>query len=350
MDKLALAGFLNPRKLELIIFPTEQCNFRCTYCYEDFEIGMMKPETVRAIKRLIDARITKLDHLVLKWFGGEPLLAKNIVLELSDYAKRQCSNFNVSYNSSMTTNAFGLGRNTFDTLIDLNIRHFQISIDGDEEQHNKTRKLMSGRGTFKKIWNNLLAIRSSEADFAILMRLHIHAENVDSIVELLPKIQEEFGADPRFGIVLYPVGNWGGDSVKQMVLTKSGKKVSTLTELNQQLTDLGWFENRPVNQGSAVNLVVDPCYASKPNAFIIRADATLGKCTVALSDKRNNVGRINDDGTLSIENEKVQSFMRGFATLDVSDLECPMRKMPAISEVKVVKFERKNDNAITQAA
>ncbi len=348
MDKLALAGFLNPRKLELIIFPTEQCNFRCTYCYEDFEIGMMKPETVQAIKKLIDARIAKLDQFRLKWFGGEPLMAKNIVLELGDYAKQQCAKFNVRYESGMTTNAFGLDRNTFDTLVELNIRHFQISIDGDEEEHNKTRKLMSGRGTFKQIWKNLLAIRSNEADFTILLRLHIHAENVDSIVELLPKLQAEFGSDPRFVISLYPVGNWGGESVKQMSLTKN--KVTTLTELTQQLTDLGWFINRPVNDDLAASTAIDPCYASKPNAFTIRADATLGKCTVALNDKRNNVGRINDDGTLTIENEKMQPFMRGFATLVESELECPMREMPKMNEVKVIKFERKNADAAMQAA
>lgn len=27
---------------QLIILPTEKCNFRCTYCYEDFLISKMK--------------------------------------------------------------------------------------------------------------------------------------------------------------------------------------------------------------------------------------------------------------------------------------------------------------------
>jgi len=29
---------LSPRHQELILLPTEKCNFRCTYCYEDFVI------------------------------------------------------------------------------------------------------------------------------------------------------------------------------------------------------------------------------------------------------------------------------------------------------------------------
>jgi len=40
LDKNILAT-LNPKSLELILYPTEQCNFRCTYCYEDFLIGRM---------------------------------------------------------------------------------------------------------------------------------------------------------------------------------------------------------------------------------------------------------------------------------------------------------------------
>ncbi|PJJ00771.1 hypothetical protein BX264_1060 [Streptomyces sp. 2333.5] len=42
-----LVAALTDRTLHLIILPTEQCNFRCTYCYEDFSVGRMGPETVQ---------------------------------------------------------------------------------------------------------------------------------------------------------------------------------------------------------------------------------------------------------------------------------------------------------------
>lgn len=70
---------LNPAALHLILFPTEKCNFRCTYCYEDFEIGKMSPEIVQAIKTLLSHRASSLSRLEISWFGGEPLLARDVI-------------------------------------------------------------------------------------------------------------------------------------------------------------------------------------------------------------------------------------------------------------------------------
>ena len=336
MDRRELAGFMNPRHLQLIVLPTEQCNFRCTYCYEDFEIGQMKPDTVEAIKKLLTKRLPNLGSLHLSWFGGEPLMAKQIVTEINAFAQTGAAEHGVLFRSAMTTNAFGLDRATFDTMLGLEVRDYQISIDGDEDEHDQTRKLVSGKGSFKRIWNNLLALRSSEETFKITLRLHVHQKNIDSLHRLLPRLQAEFGADPRFTIFLKGVGNWGGESVKQLSLLKTPGEA--IAELKQSLDKLGWFAAR--QSGAPAGPAFNPCYAAKPNSFVIRADGSLAKCTVAFSDPRNRVGQINDDGTLTIDGDKVRTFMRGFKTLDESSLHCPMQNMPKSAEVKVMTFER----------
>ena len=60
----------------LTLNPTQNCNFRCWYCYEKHPKGYMQPETVKRIKCLATHIFEKGDtkHFVLSWFGGEPLL------------------------------------------------------------------------------------------------------------------------------------------------------------------------------------------------------------------------------------------------------------------------------------
>jgi hypothetical protein len=58
-----LSAALSDRTLHLILLPTEQCNFRCTYCYEDFAIGRMERETINAVKLLLDRRFDGLQGL-----------------------------------------------------------------------------------------------------------------------------------------------------------------------------------------------------------------------------------------------------------------------------------------------
>ena len=68
--------------LHLIVMPTEKCNFRCVYCYEDFSIGRMKRAVIDGVKALIRRRVASLSSLEIQWFGGEPTLAHDIVCEV----------------------------------------------------------------------------------------------------------------------------------------------------------------------------------------------------------------------------------------------------------------------------
>jgi uncharacterized protein len=41
-----LVNCLSNEYQELILFPTEQCNLRCAYCYEDFKENSMSTDTL----------------------------------------------------------------------------------------------------------------------------------------------------------------------------------------------------------------------------------------------------------------------------------------------------------------
>jgi len=346
-----IASTLNPALQQLIIFPTEKCNFRCTYCYEDFAIGKMKEPVLQGIERFLARRVPELTELATDWFGGEPLVARDVVLRLSSYASRLCKEQGVALRGGMTTNAYLLNFALFEELLSYDQRFFQVTLDGWERGHDVLRKLASGRGTFERIWDNLLATRASGQDFHIQIRIHVRRDNRESLETLLDRIAESFGNDPRYTLDFEHLRNLGGAGGKTV------DRPMSLAELREVETALRERYDRAVaaaaDPAAAVPRIAPPsrppslvgefkgdaapgaapyiCYAAKPNSLLIRADGRIGKCTVALNDDRNTIGRINPDGSVTIDNALLQPWVRGLATLDENALGCPLGGMMSMA-------------------
>jgi uncharacterized protein len=106
----------------------------------------------------------------------------------------------------------------------------------------------------------------------------------------------------------------------------------------RKLAELGDEEREPIfNQlragalaGLPPSASFDPgnfCFASRPNSFVIRASGDIGKCTVALSDPANSIGRIHGDGTLEVRSEALAPWLRGWRG-DPDALKCPLIGLP----------------------
>ena len=67
------------------------------------------------------------------------------------------------------------------------------------------------------------------------------------------------------------------------------------------------------------------CYAARANAFVVRSDGRVAKCTVAFQDDRNTVGRLTEDGGLIIDHERHLPWLRGLISGDSAELTCPAR-------------------------
>ncbi|MGC9180683.1 MAG: hypothetical protein ACP5GZ_10850, partial [Vulcanisaeta sp.] len=67
-------------------------------------------------------------------------------------------------------------------------------------------------------------------------------------------------------------------------------------------------------------------YASWLNSIIIMPDGTLSKCTVRLYDDVNKVGKINNDGTLIVDEDKLLWWARGIINNDLKTAACPAFK------------------------
>ncbi len=311
-----ITGFRSD-SLHLILLPTERCNFRCTYCYEDFAIGRMRPETVLAVKRLIDRRLDDLQSLSVSWFGGEPMLGRGIVEDISEHIVRvRAERPNpFHYVADMTTNGYLLDIAKVERLASLGIHHFQISLDGPEALHDRTRLRADGKGTFQKIWYNLLAIRDGIAPVDILLRVHLTPDNLPLMPEFLAQLRVTFLADPRFKVLLKAVEHLGGPNDPTMETIPTRSQAGIIRELEKIVLD-------GLDSGALFS-APEICYAARPNSLVIRADGRVGKCTVALSDARNTIGQLLPDGSLQIDNARLGPWVQGWASGDLAALACP---------------------------
>ncbi len=300
------------RFLNLVINPTEKCNFRCVYCPEKFLLGRMKPEVVDGVKNLIYNRSDDLRKLGISWFGGEPTLAMGVVLDIMQHANRICSAKDITLCSGMTTNAYKLNTYNLKVLVTAGVTDYQISFDGEEEEHDRLRIRADGAGTFNAIWGSIVGAHSSDIPFTITIRVHVNRNNHESIKRLLRRISETIGSDSRFCMFIRPLSKLGGPNDQSLEIIEDNLPVD---ELRAYATSVGLKlkgeETAPI------------CYASKLNSFVIRSNGDVGKCTVALYDDRNLVGRLLPDGTMNLDVRKMLWWTRGLLSRNKKELECP---------------------------
>ena len=312
-----VANSLTNDILSLIILPTEQCNFRCFYCYESFELGKMNSEVVEAILKLVRQRASSLKQLNISWFGGEPLMAKDIVLYLSEEFQKLSKEFDFIYNGSMTTNGYYLESKLLKTLVDLGITSYQITLDGSKESHDKIRVMKNQKGSFNTIWSNLLSFRKIDSQFRIGLRIHYSPTTILDIKKFAPTLVNTFKNDKRFSLLFKNIAKLG--SVNDDILS-----TCTNNEIQQYQMELGLLAKDFNVTETELDYI---CYASKANSYMIRSDGSVGKCTVALKDDVNNIGKLKSNGELELDQDKFRLWSIGLQTGDADYLACPYHNL-----------------------
>ncbi len=305
------------RQLTLTILPTEKCDFKCVYCFEKFELGMIKPSVIEGVKNLISNRINDLSDLNVMWYGGEPLLAYNQVVEVMRHINALKPSSLRIY-SEMTTNGYNLTIDKFTTLVNVGVRTYQISFDGEQEEHNKLRLRRDEKPSFDTILGNLIAAHRTNLDFTIKVRLHINNINEQSVMRLLRRFKSEIDDDDRFEFNVRGLMKLGGENDATLpVISKDSKSVSNVVEFAKSLG----FKITPR----------DPtyiCYASKPNSYMIRPNGSIIKCGVHIYRSENRIGVLNPDGTLALDTQNTLRWSRGMFSGDRVELSCPALNFP----------------------
>lgn len=137
---------------------TEDCNLRCTYCYQTGKSGRrMSFETAKAVidAVLTDTRYISAAAVELDFIGGEPLLEIGLIRRAYEYFLRRCMELGhpwlVRHRVSLCTN----GTLYFSPEVQSFLRDycqsisFSVSLDGTKALHDACRRFPDGSGSYE---------------------------------------------------------------------------------------------------------------------------------------------------------------------------------------------------------
>src|SRR5699024_5938565 len=121
--------------------PTLSCNFGCPYCYEEPKSGFMSEEVQKSILDMITEAAKRRKDISVTWYGGEPLIAKDIIFNMSEKIINICEENDCDYSSYIVTNGYLVTDEIIENFKKYKITGAQITIDGPPEIHNSRRFL-----------------------------------------------------------------------------------------------------------------------------------------------------------------------------------------------------------------
>lgn len=152
-----LSDYSEFHRYGLFLGVSNSCNAMCSYCFAsqgDYgkKRGLMDKSTaVKSIDFFMKKVPNKCEANII-FFGGEPTLAFNTIVQTCDYIKNKYSDRN--YKLHIVTNATLLNEKMIDFLSDNNFS-MGISIDGGEKVQNLQRPLRGGKSSFYEATKNL---------------------------------------------------------------------------------------------------------------------------------------------------------------------------------------------------
>lgn len=277
-----------PKEIKLTVLPTLQCNLRCWYCYENHNgVTRMNERTIAAVKRLIDNTLlnTKIDKLMLDFFGGEPLLYYNqCVKPLVEYANNSCKQFGKRLGVSFTSNGVLLTQEICDFLTTIvGDISFQITLDGDAKEHNAVRFLPGGKGTYETIYKNI--VRAVRNGIYVSVRFNYTRRNFHTYKNVLNDFSSLTIEDKRLlDFSFHKVWQEQNDDSME----------STIQSTKEQYISTGYDVNISSVLGSTYR-----CYADNDSDLVVNYNGNIYKCTARDFTPNNSEGVLNPDGTIA---------------------------------------------------
>ena len=281
----------NTTSFGFTIAPTMDCNMCCPYCYEKKRASYMNAETQDAVVNFImthfDAYPTA-KRLHITWYGGEPLLHKEAIYNISKTLIALCDEKNLTYQADIITNGVLLDEETAKRLAqECKIMSAQVTVDGLGPYHNKKRILKSGEDSYEIIIQNLEMARKY---LNISVRVNVDKQNAGQLEELAKVFFIEHGWSENPRLYFAPVENYNNSCVAEDTCLQ----LPEFAKINTDMTRVLYSFNQEVARRDLYpkrNIV--HCGAENVYTYVIDPDGDLYKCWLDVGNKTFKCGSID---------------------------------------------------------
>lgn len=293
---------VNRRKFDsssfgLTIMPTSDCNLSCPYCYEHKTREYMTKSVQDDLVTFVDNHLEKAKYYGVSWYGGEPLLAVDTIVDLSKRFMELCSKHNCEYYAGIITNGTLLTPENAQKLKESNVTFVQVSLDGTKEFHDKSRIGKGKKGTFDIIIDNIK--KAIDILPSIYIRINVNKDNVSCLSDLLDHLESE-GLKGKVQVYVGQIEPIGAIRTCNDITVKCIEDdffAETYVSFNKMAIQKGWDPEPYLVPATTFGL----CAAEMDNAFVVEPNGDLQKCWVPVGEEQERVGNIRD-GVVSYVN------------------------------------------------
>lgn len=297
-----LIRYSNKASKGLTIAPTLACNMDCPYCYEAKNNNRMTEEVKKSLVKFVSDYLKEATSFSVSWYGGEPLLEKNTIEELSKEFIEICKQKDIPYFASIVTNGILLDYETAKILKEeCNVYSAQVTIDGLKEVNNERRRLKNRGDSFKIITDNIESVKDI---LPISIRVNIDKTNIDEMDKLIYYFLKErkWGNNKNVGFYFAPVMNITEACNANKDTCFNWEEFSKLAaKASRTMYSLG-------HSDSIKKLIPRPrqlgCAALTINSYVVDPQGDIYKCWDLVGIKDYRVGDINSGILLNKENIK----------------------------------------------
>lgn len=285
--------------VRLVIAPTLACNFACSYCFEkpdksqsenSHQNAFMPDDIQQDLLGYVEQIVRAGKDIFVTWYGGEPLLAKETVFDLSKKIIAITEEHDVGYSAGMVTNGYLISKDpgTVQNLRKSRIKFIHVTLDGPREVHDSRRMLKGSNGpTFDRILEGIKLLKANGLETYI--RVNIDRSNIDEIDRLLDALKNNNLSDVFIylgHVIPYTAGCRSYESSCMLTEEFSIINQAFCKKLNRMGFDAG--------RESFYPRFARACDANRTNAFVLDPDGDMYKCWTEIGNKATSIGKIGD--------------------------------------------------------